>query len=88
LTQGSSISEGLYADLPADAALEGITERDGLFLITRGDVQALLPPGCRIVESGVIRVGGKQVPIHRYVKPGEAKGNLARRAQWFQARVK
>jgi hypothetical protein len=85
-------SEGfLLTDLPPDATVEGIAERDGLFLLAERNADAVLAsaaPGCRIVESGTLRLGKLAAPIHRYVKPGEPARNLSARAQWFQQRLK
>jgi hypothetical protein len=45
-------------------------------------------PGAQLAESGTIRIADLEIPIYRYVKPGEPSGNLARRAGWFQKRVR
>jgi hypothetical protein len=81
----------LLHELPEEAEVSGIQQASGLFVIAEGNVEALLAaasPGARVAEAGAIRVADVEIPIYRYVKPGEPSGNLARRAAWFQKRIR
>lgn len=81
----------LLHELPAAADVSGIKQAVGLFVIAEGKVDALLAaasPGAQVAESGTIRIANVEMPIYRYVKPGEPSGNLARRAKWFQKRIR
>ncbi len=80
----------LLHKLPETADVSGIKQASGLFLIAEGNVDALLAaasPGAQLAETGAIRIADVEIPIYRYVKPGEPSGNLARRARWFQKRA-
>jgi hypothetical protein len=81
----------LLHELPEAANVAGLKQASGLFLIAEGKVEALLAaasPGAQLAESGTLRIADLEIPIYRYVKPGEPSGNLARRAGWFQKRVR
>lgn len=79
----------LLQQLP-ETGVSGISQESGLFLIAEHNMEALLAsasPGASIAESGTLQLGNAKIAIHRYVRPGEPSGNIARRAAWFQKRA-
>ena len=79
----------LLTELPD--GVEGSRTERGLFLIATDraeELAAAAGAGGEIVESGTLRLGDHTVPVHRYTKPREPGGNLKRRAEWFQRRLK
>lgn len=76
--------------LPAKLEVRGISGAEGYYIIGQA------APDAHIAESGTILLAGAEVPIHRCLetpalrphaqKIAEERGNLSRRAGWFQKR--
>ena len=82
---------------PERIAVEGISGEGELWIV-EGDIHELLAagrPGATVAETGTLRLRGETFPVHRIAPPSlrplgvkipEGKGNLKRRAEWFQKR--
>lgn len=86
--------------IPPALSTRGISQLRGPFVITRGSLEhvlAAVSPGAQVLESGTLSLAGIELPLYRCgarvtVRPHgkkikEPRGNLKRRASWFQKRA-